>query len=211
MIRVGTSFALSVLITVLFLFALKSVVDVNTSGLTDSTNLKIIDFVRLKREERLAKKERVKPKREKPKKPLPQPKVKFDKPDKPQPQKQPPMQQLNLDLPVNLSASSALGDALVQDVRQERAVNANVIPLARVNPIYPKRAKRLKKEGFVKMEFTITETGSVTDILVVQADPPKLFDRAATRALAKWKFKPKVIDNQLVTQRAVVQIDFKLN
>lgn len=117
---------------------------------------------------------------------------------------------MNINLPINMAASSALGDALVATAGG-REVNANVIPLARINPIYPKRAKMMKKEGFVLLEFTITQVGSVKDIDVVEAQPPNIFDRSAKRALAKWKFKPKIENNLAIEQRASVKINFELD
>ena len=42
------------------------------------------------------------------------------------------------------------------------------------------------------LEFTITKTGVVTDVIVVDADPPSVFDREAVRAVRKWKYKPKM-------------------
>lgn len=210
MIRVLSSFMMAALVSVLFLIALKASIEINLGGVSDIDNLKVIDFVRLKREERLTRKERVKPKKPKPKKPLIAPKVKINKPKPPEPMNRPPVKALALNLPVDLSATSALGDALVGGFG-DRAVNANVVPLARINPVYPKRARMMKKEGYVKLEFTITEVGSVKDIEVVESQPPSLFDRSATRALLKWKFKPKMEENQMVAQRASVQIDFKLD
>ena len=108
-----------------------------------------------------------------------------------------------------MAATSALGDAMV--ATSGGAVNANVIPLARINPIYPKRAKMMKIEGFVALEFTITQLGTVRDIKILNSQPPKIFDRSASRALSKWKFKPKVVNQVAVEQRASVQINFKLD
>jgi protein TonB len=69
----------------------------------------------------------------------------------------------------------------------------------------------MKKEGYVKLEFTITAFGTVKDVAVVESRPANLFDTSAKNALLKWKFKPKVIASQAVEQRAMIQIDFRLN
>jgi protein TonB len=90
-------------------------------------------------------------------------------------------------------------------------VSTNVLPLSTIQPIYPKRAKMMKREGYVKLEFTITPFGTVKDVAVVESKPPKLFDNSAKNALLKWKFKPKVVASQAVEQRAMIQIDFRLN
>lgn len=209
MLRVAFSFSGAVLFSLLFLFGLKSSIDVQQHNISHDDNLRFIDFVRLKKSDPLKKKERIKPKKKKPKKPPKKPKISIPKPktSKVSPK---PLRPLNLNLSLQLTAGTALGDALVSGFG-DRAISSNVIPLVRINPVYPKRAKSMKKEGYVKMEFTITELGTVTDVTVVDAQPPTLFDTAAKRALLKWKFKAKLKEDKAVEQRAVVQIDFKLD
>jgi protein TonB len=89
-------------------------------------------------------------------------------------------------------------------------VSTNVIPLVRIPPRYPMRAARRKIEGWVKVEFTITETGAVKDALVVESQPGDIFNSSALDAIRKWKFKPKIIDGETFEQRAVQILQFKL-
>ncbi len=210
MTRLFSSFAAACFFSILFLFAMKSSIDVSGTQHIDNDNLRVIEFVRLQRDEQLIKKERIKPKKPEPKKQPIKPKVNIPKPVPPEKFERTMMQRLNINLPINLAASSALGDAMVA-VAGGGAVNANVIPLARVNPIYPKRARMMKKEGFVLLEFTITQVGGVRDIEILKSEPPNIFDRSASRALSKWKFKPKIENKVAVEQRASVQINFKLD
>jgi protein TonB len=210
MLRLVSSFTAACIFSILFMFALKSSIEVSQPKLLNSNNFRVIDFVRLQRDESIVKKERIKPKKPEPKKQLVKPKIDIPKPRPPEKTSRKVMQRMNIDLPVNLAANSALGDALVA-VASGREVNANVIPLARVNPVYPKRAKMMKLEGFVKLEFTITRNGSVIDIKVLESEPKNVFDRSAKRALSKWKFKPKIENNTAVEQRASVQINFTLD
>lgn len=208
MLRVLISLTAATLFSIMFLLALKTTIEVRNVSLSSDDNLRFIDFVRLKKEQQLTKKERVKPKKPEPKKQPVKPKVNIPKPkqSKVQPRV---IEPLNLDLPIDLSANSALGDAMVVGY-SDRAISTNVVPLVRINPVYPKRAKLMKKEGYVKLEFTITEFGSVKDIKVVEADPVRIFDSAAKRALSKWRFRPKVENDQALEQRAMVKINFKL-
>ena len=210
MLRLVSSFTAACIFSILFLLALKSSIEVSEPKLLNSNNFRVIDFVRLQRDESIVKKERIKPKKPEPKKQLVKPKIDIPKPNPPEKTSRKVMQRMNIDLPVNLAANSALGDALVA-VASGREVNANVIPLARVNPVYPKRAKMMKLEGLVKLEFTITRNGSVIDIKVLESEPKNVFDRSAKRALSKWKFKPKIENNTAVEQRASVQINFTLD
>jgi protein TonB len=52
----------------------------------------------------------------------------------------------------------------------------------------------------------------VIDVDVIDADPKRIFDREAKRALRKWKYRPKIIDGKPQKQVGLqVQLDFKLN
>jgi len=68
----------------------------------------------------------------------------------------------------------------------------DVIPLVRINPDYPQRALSRGIEGWVVVQFTITATGSVASAVVVDAEPEGIFDDAALKAIARWRYNPKV-------------------
>lgn len=90
--------------------------------------------------------------------------------------------------------------------------DGDATPIVRINPKYPPEAARDGKEGWVDLSFTINEVGGVEDVEVINAEPRRIFDREAKRALRKWKYRPKVVDG--VAQRQVgikVRLDFKLD
>ena len=90
--------------------------------------------------------------------------------------------------------------------------DGDATPIVRIEPKYPVQAARDGKEGWVKLSFTINEVGGVEDVKVIAADPKRVFDREARRALGKWKYKPKIEDGKPMKQYGLtVQLDFKLD
>jgi protein TonB len=88
----------------------------------------------------------------------------------------------------------------------------DVLPLVRVAPDYPPRALANGIEGWVQVRFTITPTGSVRDAVVVASEPRSVFDDAALKAIARWRYNPRVDGGQAV-ERVGMQtvIRFALN
>jgi protein TonB len=80
----------------------------------------------------------------------------------------------------------------------------DVIPLVRINPDYPPRALSRGLEGWVQVQFTITATGTVKDPVVVNAEPKNVFDDAALKAIARWRYNPKV-ESGVAVERIGVQ------
>ncbi|AQT61658.1 energy transducer TonB [Cellvibrio mixtus] len=89
--------------------------------------------------------------------------------------------------------------------------DTDVIPVVRVPPAYPQRAKQAKLEGKVTMAVTIRPDGTVADVQVIESNPPRLFDQAAIQAMQRWKFRPKIVNGKPEAQRARQTIDFKLS
>ncbi len=85
-------------------------------------------------------------------------------------------------------------------------------PIVRINPKYPPVAAREGIEGWVQLSFNVSATGEVIDAQVTNAEPKRIFDREALRAIKRWKYRPKVIDGvaQVQTNQSV-QLDFKLD
>ena len=82
----------------------------------------------------------------------------------------------------------------------------DVVPLVRIAPDYPQRALQRGLEGWVRVQFTITVTGTVKDPLVVDADPKNIFDDAALKSIARWRYNPKVEDGVAVERVGVQTI-----
>ncbi len=74
--------------------------------------------------------------------------------------------------------------------------DGEMLPLVNVTPTYPTRAASRGIEGWCQVSFTVTETGGVRDVVVVDAEPPGIFDTSSIRAAEKFKFQPKVVDGK---------------
>jgi protein TonB len=90
--------------------------------------------------------------------------------------------------------------------------NRQPSPIVRVNPVYPPRPLQRGTEGWVEVEFTITEAGGVSDSRVTNSQPGSVFDRAALRAVDRWKYEPMLVDGQPAPRPGVrTRILFQLN
>ncbi len=58
-----------------------------------------------------------------------------------------------------------------------------------VAPEYPRGAERRNLEGVVTVEFNIDASGAVSDVKVVAADQPGVFDDAAIAAVSQWEYE----------------------
>ncbi|WP_068547144.1 energy transducer TonB [Thalassotalea crassostreae] len=92
------------------------------------------------------------------------------------------------------------------------AVDRDARPLVRVAPKYPSVALRDGKQGWVQLSFSITKSGSVSDVKVIAAQPKRIFNKEAIKALKKWKYKAKFIDGEPIKQENLtVQLDFNID
>ncbi len=106
----------------------------------------------------------------------------------------------------NVAALTPIVDARGAMSRMSMSAGSDrdVIPLVRINPDYPPRALSRGLEGWVQVQFTITATGTVKDAMVVNAQPKNIFDDAALKAIARWRYNPKV-DAGVAVERVGVQ------
>lgn len=124
----------------------------------------------------------------------------------------PPPDFPQMDLPrLDVPLTSGKGIFIGNFEQVDRTAEGDIVPVVVIRPMYPREAAMAGVEGWVKVEFTITETGTVKDPRVVDAQPPRVFNREAVRAIMKWKFKPRVVDGVAVERRATQVIDFTLD
>jgi TonB family protein len=90
-------------------------------------------------------------------------------------------------------------------------ISANELTLVKsVKPVYPTRAEHAKTEGWVELDFTVTESGDVKSVTVRAAKPAGVFDSAAIAALSQWRYKPVLEEGKPTAQHCRIRIRFAL-
>lgn len=84
-------------------------------------------------------------------------------------------------------------------------------PLVRIPPQYPDRCQtRAGERETVVVEFDVTPDGTTTNIRVIDSTN-SCFNREAQRSVERWKYQPKIVDNEPQWRRGVQQqITFEL-
>ena len=169
------------IITVSLLFIMQLLIVTGKQALTDPRERHKLEFVRVKRNENLNVEE-----------------VVPEKPPKPPetPPETPPqdMNNTNPDAPsINIAAPEVQAGGDIGGPGGMNIAEGDYLPIVRVAPVYPARALSRGLEGFVDLSFTVTTTGTVKDPVVIQSTS-SLFERAAIRAVLKFKYKPRVVD-----------------
>ena len=128
-------------------------------------------------------------------------------PDPPPPPDEPPPDLPPPSVDNSVSVGTAIGPVHVpRDVELRDSLglsDGEYLPILKVAPCYPRRALARGLEGHVLLEFLVTETGAVLDPVVIEANPPGIFDRCAIAAALKFKYKPKMVGGKPVPVEGV--------
>ena len=165
------------------LFIMQLLISTGEEAVTDTQNFRLGDFVRVERNEI------IETKKEKPEKP-PEPEA---PPEMPAPDM---MNNFDNSMAVSVSAPQINTSMNIGGVGFAVS-DGEYLPIVKVAPVYPSRALSRGLEGYVIVEFTVTRTGTVRDVSVVESTSA-LFERAASEAALKFKYKPRVIDGEAV-------------
>lgn len=87
------------------------------------------------------------------------------------------------------------------------APHSYMSPLFVVQPIYPLVAAMREVEGFVVVEFSVRDNGTVANPIVVQSEPDVIFNQAALNAVSRFRFQPRNVGGDAV-QVDKVQLKF---
>ena len=187
-VRVLVALVTSFFVTAALLFLMETLIETGREAITNRTAVDFADFIRVRREEQIETRE--------------------EKPQKIMPEAKPEVVTQTIETEVDAGGitiglsqnvhnvqvggfgiGAKLGDYGISD--------AEYMPIVRVVPMYPRQAALLGIEGYVIVSFTVTTTGSVKDVVIVESSNA-IFNRAATQAALKFKYKPRLVDGQPV-------------
>lgn len=179
---------MGVVVTFALLWLMQFLIASGRSAITDKAEFRFADFIRVRQEETLEQKDR---------KPTKPPQVEQPPPDMPPPQ----LDNLDPNTPmISMGKVNVNFDVGMQG--GDFAVDGEYLPIVRVEPIYPRRAQSRGIEGYCDMEFTVTKTGEVTDAVATECSS-SVFQSASTKAVLKWKYKPRVLDGDPIDSPGV--------
>lgn len=78
----------------------------------------------------------------------------------------------------------------------------------KVQPVYPSEARDQKIQGTVRLHVILSKDGSVQKTDVVSGDP--ILAKAAQEAVQKWRYKPTLLNGELVEVDTTVNVVFSL-
>lgn len=182
---IGSILALTVTLSLFWL--MQYLIATADRTLNEDTAGTMLDFVRIKRDETIQRRQ-LKP--EKP--PLPEAAP-----------PQPPTPQLD-DLNPNAEKIAIAAVPVETAIEMTGGFSLGVgegdyLPIVKVAPIYPSRALARGVEGFCVVQYTVTSMGTTKDPVVIEDQcTSSLFHRASLNASLKFKYKPRIIDGQAV-------------
>ena len=209
LIRWSSSAVSGVLITLGLFWFMNFMISSDDNRLMEGSTYKLIDFVQLKQKAL-------------------DPDVKKELPPEPKKEEVPPklpnkvveskstqtMQDqtpLDLDVP-NLNAGMKIGGGIPKGLASMKMakVDSALTPMVQIKPVYPSSARRMKVEGYVKVELNVDATGRVLSTKILKSVPEGVFDKSVKKAIRRWKFRPKTVNGVAVTQTGVLTLNFKL-
>lgn len=102
------------------------------------------------------------------------------------------------------SATAATGNGAAS------AEDSGAVLVKAVGARYPTAAMRARQQGWVLVSFTVDPNGRTSDVKVVDAQPHRVFDRAAMDAVERYQFTPAMKAGVAVSSTKQQRIEFKL-
>ena len=186
--RVITGIVFGLAITAALFWVMQFMIETTDRQLDKSGSTNLVDFVRLRRDETVHRREL------KPRKPPP--------PQSPPPlPSTPQFESLNPNTQtIAISTTPAETDIEISGAGFSLGVGeGDYLPIVKVAPIYPQRALSRGIEGYCVVQYTVTRQGTIRDPVVIEDQcTNSMFYRPSLQAALKFKYKPRVIDGQAV-------------
>jgi len=187
MVRMVFGVMLAAIVTLSLFWVMQYLIATADRSLNKDGENSVLDFVRVKRDESIQRRQL------KPKKPPP--------PEQAPPQ--PPTPKMD-DLNPNAEKIAISAVPVETDIEMTGGFSLGVgegdyLPIVKVAPIYPNRALTRGVEGFCVVQYTVTNLGTTKDAVVIESQcTSSLFHRASINAAMKFKYKPRIIDGEAV-------------
>ncbi len=186
--RVIAGILIGLVIAAALFWVMPYMIETTDNQLNKAGSANFVDFVRLKRNETIHRREL------KPRKPPP--------PESPPPM--PSMPQLE-SLNPNAETIAISNTPVETDIELSGAGfslgvgEGDYLPIVKVAPIYPQRALVQGIEGYCVVQYTVTRQGTIRDPFVIESQcTNEIFHRPSVQASLKFKYKPRVIDGEAV-------------
>ncbi|AFU99881.1 energy transducer TonB [Simiduia agarivorans] len=124
----------------------------------------------------------------------------------PEPMEQPQTPEDNTWIPPEAEGGVFAGPVSTSVIKEKPKIHVGgggLVKQVMLAPDYPRRALARGIEGFVDIQYDVTAYGTTENLQVLYAEPENIFDQAALRAVAKWKFRPQIIDEEPVPTRGL--------
>ncbi len=217
--HLGRSLAGALVINLVLFCSLPGLISVTRQD-NDVESLNVVNFTRIKPEQPLPP-EKPKSEEKEPEEPPKEVKMTRTQPTRATPKSfKMTLPQMDLDIDPRLTGGVPVVAPLPQ-IQPRATVDFNglfdmddldtiPVPSFKTNPRYPYRAKRLGLEGEVKIRFLVDKEGTVSDITIVEATPPEIFDKSVINAVSTWKYTPGELSGRQVATIVTTTILFKL-
>lgn len=82
--------------------------------------------------------------------------------------------------------------------QETNLINREYLPLNYITPQYPLEANEENVEGYVLVEFTVTNQGMPSGIVILDRSPSDIFNASAINAAERFRFDPRIVDGEPV-------------
>ena len=187
LIRYLASATMGIVVTCTLLFLMQTLIDSAAQALEESPRHKPVTWVRLEKDERIM---QIPPMPSRP-------------PDPEEIPPAPPVEPMGNGgkvISIPPAPLKAPGPSML--FRPFEMTDGPLVNVTRVTPQYPIHANVRGLEGVVTVQFDVNAAGAVENALVVESSNT-IFNKAAVKAIYKFRYKPRVVDGQPIVTRGL--------